>query len=748
MYCHSTSQLKAKKISKAIFQTMVEKASDGIFVYQDHRFFYVNPAFEKSLGYNQNDLEHMGLKDVVRPETAEMIEERYCRRIRGEQEPDRYDVVFLTRNASERIIALSPSVITLGGKPATLNIARDITQRKNMLEHLESSNQFLMGLIENSSDAIIATDFTGNPLIFNKAAEEITGYTAEEMISKKISMDEFMGEGERRRIISILNKGTAENPYRLVAEETSLHTKDGELIPISLSASYVYQGGRPIAGISIFRDLQPIKKVQDRLKASEQKYRILVENANDGIFVYQDHVFKYTNPKFREMLGYNEEELAHMGFKDIVRPELADLIEGRYVKRICGEAVPERYDIALLSKDGEWKAFEFNPSIIEYEGRVATQNIIRDITQKRKAQKALRASEARYRATVEHTGTAIMLLEENRTMALVNKQMEILSGYKREEMEGKMPFTRIVHPDDRERMVGYHQARREREKNVPSEYEFRFVDRQGNVKDSFITIGMIPGTKQSIVSIMDITDIKYMERELEKTRKMALLGEMSAHVAHEVRNPLQQIKTGVELLLHSKGLDERQKKLFEGVTNGIDNLEDFVTQVLDWTRSGKIRPKPYSIRNIIEGLLFNRSEQFGAQGIEVITAFDRDHDTIIVDGVQLRQLMENLIDNALDAMPGGGTLSISTSCVPGDDKRIDGDMLVIHIEDTGCGIEEEDLVRIFLPFFTKKSKGTGLGLALVQKIVDMHHGQVEAMNTGGGAKFVIRLPLDQPLLQE
>lgn len=749
MYCQSTSQIKAKKISKAIFQTMVEKASDGIFVYQDHRFFYVNTAFEKILGYNQSELEHMGLKDVVRPETAEMMEERYSRRIRGEKEPDRYDVVFITRNAQERIIALSPSVITLGGKPATLNIARDITQRKNLEDHLESFNQFLIGLIENSSDAIIATDFKGNPLMFNKAAEEITGYTAEEMISRKISLDEFMDEEERRRIISILNKGSAENPYRLVAEETSLNTRDGKSIPISISASYVYQGGKPIAVISIFRDLGPIKEVQDRLKASEQKYRILVENANDGIFVYQDHRFKYTNPKFREMLGYNEDELADMGFKDIVRPELADLIEGRYAKRIRGEAVPERYEIALLGKDGLWRAFEFNPSIIEYEGRAATQNIIRDITQKRKAQKALRASEARYRATVEHTGTAIMLLEENRIMTLVNKQMEILSGYKREEMEGKLPFTQIVHPDDRERMIGYHRARRERKKDVPSEYEFRFVDREGNVKDSFITIGMIPGTKQSIVSIMDITDIKRMERELEKTRKMALLGEMSAHVAHEVRNPLQQIKTGVELLLHSKSLDERQKKLFEGVTSGINNLEDFVTQILDWTRSGKIRPKPYSISNIIEGLTFNRSEQFDSQGVEVITSFDKDHDTIVVDGIQLRQVIENLINNALDAMPEGGILSITTSCVPGDDKDMEGDVFEIRVEDTGGGIDEEDLSRIFLPFFTRKSKGTGLGLALMQKIVDMHHGQVETMNIpGGGARFVIRLPLVQPVSPE
>jgi len=158
MYPLENSKLKAKKISKAIFQTMVEKAGDGIFVYQDHRFVYVNPAFENLLGYPQHILENMTLDDVVNPDTAEMIEECYSRRIRGEKEPDRYDVVFITRNKQKRIIALSPSVIMLGGNPATLNIARDITERKLMLEHLESSNEFLTGLIENSSDAIRLQD--------------------------------------------------------------------------------------------------------------------------------------------------------------------------------------------------------------------------------------------------------------------------------------------------------------------------------------------------------------------------------------------------------------------------------------------------------------------------------------------------------------------------------------------------------------------------------------------------------------
>jgi signal transduction histidine kinase len=224
---------------------------------------------------------------------------------------------------------------------------------------------------------------------------------------------------------------------------------------------------------------------------------------------------------------------------------------------------------------------------------------------------------------------------------------------------------------------------------------------------------------------------------------------MSAHVAHEVRNPLQKIKTGVELLKGSKSLEERQSRILEGVTSGIDTLEKFVTQILDWTRSGKIKPKSYSLSNIIEGLLFNRMEQCDNHAIEIATDFDYKNDTLIIDGVQIRQLLENLIENALDSMTEGGRLTITTARKPDHDFRSQGrtytaDAMEIVVQDTGIGIGRDDIQLIFQPFYTQKARGTGLGLALVQKITDMHHGEIEVESEPGkGSRFVVRVPMDQ-----
>ncbi|MBN1636470.1 MAG: PAS domain S-box protein [Deltaproteobacteria bacterium] len=742
-----STRKKAKRLTKAIFQAMVEKARDGIFIYQDHTFFYVNPAFERIAGYSADALETMGLKDIVRSDMARLVEQRY-ENSRGEEAlPGRFEVVVLTADGQERILSLNPSFITINETRATLNIARDITSRIRSQDGLESTNQFLTSLIESSSDAIVATDIHGMVLIFNQAAQSITGYKAEELMHHSISIQEFMGQGEQERIYSLLNQGKAESPARIVGEETTLYTREGELVPISLSASLVYQGDNPVATINVFRDLRPIRVVQGKLKESEQKYRMLVEKANDGIFVYQDHLFKYTNPKFSELLGYTRKELAGMGLRDIVKPGLAHVIEDRYDRRIRGEKVPNHYEITFVDKKGVSKDFEITPAVIEYEGRVATQNIFRDITERKLAEMALRESEARYRTSVERTGTAMMIFGPDYIINLINNQMERFSGYTKDEMLGKMRWIDIVHEEDVERMVNYQRARRSGAINVPWEYEFRSVDKYGNIKDAYITIGLIPETDECILSIMDITERKRLELELDQSRKMVVLGEMSAHVAHEVRNPLQKIKTGIELLSRSAQFNKRQKKILDGVANGMDNLEHFVTQILDWSRSGKVNLKEYSLSNIIDGLIFNFEEHFLAGNIKTQTIYDTKADRIVADGIQLRQALEDIIDNAIDAMPKGGTLLVTTAYVRdytfrGKNMPFVSDAVKIRIKDTGEGIAGEDLGKVFQPFFTSKAKGTGLGLALVQKVIDVHKGEVEVISEAGkGSEFILILPL-------
>jgi PAS domain S-box-containing protein len=151
-----------------------------------------------------------------------------------------------------------------------------------MEQGLESTNRFLSGLIASSSDAIIASDLKGRALIFNRAAEEITGYAAQDMLDHKVNIAALILPGERERILALLDEGTQESPRWVVSEETKIVARDGSIIPISLSISYLYSEGRPVAVISLLRDLRPVKAVQERLRESEKKYRMLVEKTQTG----------------------------------------------------------------------------------------------------------------------------------------------------------------------------------------------------------------------------------------------------------------------------------------------------------------------------------------------------------------------------------------------------------------------------------------------------------------------------------
>ncbi|GAF77060.1 unnamed protein product, partial [marine sediment metagenome] len=183
-----------------------------------------------------------------------------------------------------------------------------------------------------------------------------------------------------------------------------------------------------------------------------------------------------------------------------------------------------------IRKDGTRKHVETSVSLIkDSEGqRKGFRGIVRDVTDRKLAETALQESEARYRSVFENTGTATVIVEEDMTISTANTEYEKLSGYSREELEGKMRWTQFIVKEDLERMKGYHVKRRENERSAPTEYEFRLVDRQGNKKDIFLKTGMIPGTKRSVASLTDITSLKQAESALlESEERYRNLSEQS-----------------------------------------------------------------------------------------------------------------------------------------------------------------------------------------------------------------------------
>ncbi len=238
----------------------------------------------------------------------------------------------------------------------------------------------------------------------------------------------------------------------------------------------------------------------------------------------------------------------------------------------------------------------------------------------------------------------------------------------------------------------------------------------------------------------ELTSIKKMEREIEKNRKLALMGEMSAALAHELRSPLASISGSVRLLMENLNLEDSDRKLMKIILMGKDQLENLVRDFLLFARSDTRNRRKIDVAGIVDEVLESVRFSPGWNGkIEVVKNLCGQNE-IYGNGTEIKQALWNLFLNALQAMPDEGTLEIETRLDVDDD---DHSFLEIFVRDTGCGIEEKYMNNVLEPFYTTKEKGTGLGLAVVNRIAVSHGGTFRIESEAGtGTTCTMLLPVD------
>ena len=277
--------------------------------------------------------------------------------------------------------------------------------------------------------------------------------------------------------------------------------------------------GRIVQLQSTGRDVTDRRTTEEKLKVSEETYRLLIENVNESIVVAQDGVLKFVNPKAVQLIGYSKEEILSRPFMEFVQPDDREMVSVNYAKRMKGEEVPGNYSFRVVTKDGVIKWLELSAVLFTWEGRPATLNFLSDITERVHAENALKESENLYRTIFETTGTAIAIDDADTTILLANIEYATLTGYSKEELEGKKSWTEFVEKGDMDNILRYHRLRRTDHDVAPRNYEFRLIDRQGNVKYIHATVSLIPGTTRSLGSLLDITERKKADEELKKSHE-------------------------------------------------------------------------------------------------------------------------------------------------------------------------------------------------------------------------------------
>ncbi len=402
-----------------------------------------------------------------------------------------------------------------GAVSSIVGFFEDITERKNREIGLLESERRYRALIEASTDGIAVIQ--GDKMVFfNDRLVERTGFSREELsvtaFHQFVHPDDFKMVSERyiHRLKAEATTGSLE--FRVL-------TKDKKVIYTEINAALTHWEGN-LALLCLFRDITEKRLAQQLIKESEERFRELVENIEDIIYVVNDQGnFLFANDALIRLGGFGKDVESQPHFTDMITPESYERAKEIFKRQLAGEDVGA-FELDFRNVKGDIFTLQTRERLVWKGGRVLeVHGIGRDITQRKKDEKALIVREQELNNIFEFTGTAMIIVEEDTTIAKCNHEFEQLVGYTKEEIEGRMKWTDFVHPEEVDRMIQYHWARRLGDPAVPSHYESRSIHRTGIIKHVYITIGLVPGTKRTVAAILDITDRKRSENALRESEE-------------------------------------------------------------------------------------------------------------------------------------------------------------------------------------------------------------------------------------
>jgi len=353
--------------------------------------------------------------------------------------------------------------------------------------------------------------------------------------------------------------------------------------------------------------------------------------------------------------------------------------------------------------------------------------------ERRKAEEALQESEKKYRELADLLPQAVYEMDERGNLTFTNRKGFESYGYTREDFEKGLNALQMFIPEDRDRVRNNIQRILSGEKLVGNEYTARRKD--GSTFPVIIYSSPIirenkPTGLRGI--IVDITDRKRMQEELLKAERLAAIGEVATMVGHDLRNPLTGIATAayyLKMRLGSK-MDKKMEEMLELIDKDIEYSNKIISDLLEYSREIRLELVETTPKSIVEDSLTLVKV---SQNIQILD-FTGSEPRINVDVQKMKRVFVNIIKNSIDAMPEGGKLTIKS--------KESGDSVEIAFADTGAGMTGEIMEKLWMPLFTTKAKGMGLGLSICKRIVEAHGGSIFVNSTvGKGTTFTVTLPI-------
>lgn len=595
-------------------------------------------------------------------------------------------------------------------------------------------------VLDGASEAIFVTDSVkGKILDVNQTACKRLGYSRDELLAMTVQSIQVRypihDEKAWAQMASKIRDG--EDPLTVRGAHQK---KDGSTFPVEVTIDNTYVGKQEYF-IVVARDIS--ERVAEEESAA--RFRAVVDNASEALFVIDPDTKKFvdTNETACKRLGYSKEELLTLGPAgiEVKFPLHTDEEWTKHIQSVKASGKPFIAGGNHRRKDGSTFPVEVSVSVEHFGERDYMLAVARDITERTHSEEALRESEARWRALTESSPDHVMLVDLDTNLIFINQTVPDLSV---EGVIGTNMYDYI--PEDQQGIVASC-LKRVRQTGEPDTYETRYEDAEGNTRFFEASVGAVTESDKVIafaINARDVTERLQAERTLRETEKMRSVGQLATGVAHNINNALTAILGYVQVLQRDVGDSEKAQQQLKIIESTSRDAAKIVRRIQSFSRdSTGLELGKIDVNEVAQDALDMSSPTWEKrpQGKKINAKLDLSSEALKVSGnpSELREVLLNITLNAVEAMPDGGDILISTN--KGSHNRA-----LIEISDTGAGISEETQKRIFEPFFTTKGElGTGLGLSVSYGIVRRHNGEITVASTPtSGTIFSIVLPLADP----
>ncbi|HET6231882.1 MAG TPA: PAS domain S-box protein, partial [Longimicrobiaceae bacterium] len=747
----------AMRASEERFRQLAENSRDVFWLRSVHegRHVYVSPAYEalweRSCATLYRDPE--SFLEPVHPEDLPRVESAF----RGDAAGTEVEFRLRRRDGSLRwICARTFPVRDAEGRIFRVGgVAEDITERKLAGEALRQSEERFRAVFDHATVGIATVGPNGRWLDVNHALCEIVGRTREELLAT--DFQHITHPDDLAADLALLDRLVAGEIPSYQMEKRYLHSA-GHVVWVLLTVSLVRGAAHePRYFISHVQDITGSKTAADALRDSEVRFRSVVESLAEGVLItdLEDRVL-YANPRVEELFGVSVAELLGQPAHEMLMPpgHGAEVRE-RLARRAAGQS--ERYELEQVGPDGSLGPVEvYGVPFRDAASRiVGTLGVASDIAERRSAEDALRQSVASYRSLFDSLSEAVSIQDASGRFIEANAAVLRMHGYTREEVLA-MPVSALADPHAE---PGVSEAAFRRAlAGEPQRFERQGRRQNGEAFPVEVALnpGRYFGQDVVIAEARDITErvrsaeaLRQSEERLRQAQKMEAVGRLAGGIAHDFNNLLTAITGNAQLLLADMAPDAPGREDLSEIDRAAARAAELTRQLLVFSRKQMVHPEVLDL-NAQVAEMDKLLRRLIGEDVKLVTVLDPALAPIKADGGEMGQVLMNLVVNARDAMPRGGTVRVETrneTLTAADARRhpfvVPGPHVLLQVSDDGTGMDDETLSHLFEPFFTTKAqgKGTGLGLSTVYGIVKQSGGAIWVdSEPGRGSTFRIYFP--------